>query len=257
MQILLRSSPLNKVARAENRKQESNSKMERTQLEMSYNTRARKASRCLGGTAGILILALATLGSCRPGVHTSPEILSLEGKTLEGQEIPLEQIQARGVVLNFYSPTCVPCIEELPALHILYEQAQSLGIDMYLAVSPDLESNGVDLLKASSDPSFQEMYPLLKERLEKDIRDYNIRIPMMVLKPPFEIKEQGPVTGTPETIFLMTGPLRLHYNLVGPVTLGQNEEQVLSSSRFRFALDLLTQLAAASGSDSSDSPAAY
>ena len=195
-------------------------------------------------------------GACRPGVHTSPEILSLEGRTLEGNDVPLKTVESRGVVLNFYSPTCIPCIEELPALHILYDQARSLGIEMYLAVSPDLESNGVDILKASSDPDFKEMYPLLKARLEQDIERYNIRIPMMVLKPPFEIKEKGPVTGTPETIFLMTDPLRLHYNLVGPVTLGQSQEEVLSSSRFRFALDLLTQLAAASGPAQS-SPRGY
>ena len=200
-------------------------------------------------------LILAT--SCRPGVHTSPEILALEGRTLQGQDLPLESVQSRGVVLNFYSPTCIPCIEELPALHVLYQQAQSLGIDMYLAVTPDLESNGVDVLKASSNPDFQEMYPLLKQRLEQDIQQYDIRIPMMVLKPPFEIKEQGPVTGTPETVFLMTDPLRLHYNLVGPVTMGKTEQEVMSSSRFQFALDLLTELAAGSGESTSSEDPSY
>lgn len=192
-------------------------------------------------------LALLSTAACRPGVHTSPEILSLQGKDLQGQDLELKSVDSRGVVLNFYSPTCVPCIEELPALHILHDQAKSLGIEMYLAVAPDLESNGVDPLKASSNPDFNEMYPLLKERLERDIQEYGIDIPVVVLKPPFEIKQAGPVTGTPETIFLMTGPLRLHYNLVGPVALGQTREEVMSSSRFQFALELLTHLTAASG----------
>ncbi|GEM_PF-1462885 len=224
---------------------------------MGYSRNNEKASKQTGSVPGRFLTFAALIGllfavHCRPGVHTSPEILSLEGRTLEGQDLPLKSVQSRGIVLNFYSPTCIPCIEELPALHMLYNQAQSLGIEMYLAVTPDLESNGVDILKASSKPDFQEMYPLLKQRLEQDIQRYNIRIPMMVLKPPFEIKEQGPVTGTPETIFLMTDPLRLHYNLVGPVTTGQSDEEVLSSSRFQFALDLLTELAAGSGNADSD-----
>ncbi|MCB1138994.1 MAG: redoxin domain-containing protein [Leptospiraceae bacterium] len=203
------------------------------------------------------ILLFTGLANCRPGVHTSPEILSLKARNLGGQDLELKSIQSRGIVLNFYSPTCVPCIEELPALHILQQQAEALGIQMYLAVTPDLESNGVDPLKASSKPGFEEVYPLLRERLEQDIRQYGIEVPIIVLKPPFEIKEKGPVTGTPETVFLMTSPLRLHYNLVGPISLGQNQEEVLSSSRFQFALELLTHLTAASGSAREDESGSY
>lgn len=205
----------------------------------------------------VSVLIASALAGCRPGVHTSPEILSLKARNLGGQDLELKTIQSRGIVLNFYSPTCVPCIEELPALHMLQQQAESLGIQMYLAVTPDLESNGVDPLKASSKPDFEETYPLLRERLQQDINQYGIRIPMIVLKPPFEIKEKGPVTGTPETVFLMTSPLRLHYNLVGPISLGQSQEEVLTSSRFQFALELLTHLTAASGTSESQESDSY
>ncbi|MCB1304065.1 MAG: redoxin domain-containing protein [Leptospiraceae bacterium] len=198
----------------------------------------------------ILILLTGAMGAtlyCRPGVHTSPEILALKGRSLDGQDLELKTVASNGLVLNFYSPTCIPCIEELPALHQVYARARELGIDMYLAVAPDLESNGVDPLKASSRPGFDEMYPLLRDRLNQDRKQYKIQIPMLVLRPPFSIKEEGPVTGTPETVFLMTRPLRLYYNLIGPIALGQTNEQVNRSSRFQFALEILGHLASAAG----------
>ena len=69
-----------------------------------------------------LVLLLSVLAGCaRPKTPFSLD--EWTGRTLDGAEVRFSEVSEPALILNFYSPTCQPCIEELPALEILYKKA--------------------------------------------------------------------------------------------------------------------------------------
>jgi thiol-disulfide isomerase/thioredoxin len=147
-------------------------------------------------------------------------------------------VDAPHLLLNFYSPTCIPCIEELPALHILYQRARERGIPFYIVVEGNPESHG--LPSAVTD---EEAYRSIRDRLMQDVKRYNIAIPMAVIDGGITVMGGGGlITGTPETIILSTNPLTLRYNFVGPVSSTHNPDEMERDSRFQFILNRLESL---------------
>lgn len=164
-------------------------------------------------------------------------------RTLENQRFFLTQIREPVLILNFYSPTCGPCIEELPAIKLIYEQAREFGFSMYLAVEPSIERN-VPFVPPEFEnrPFDEESFLFLQKVLKEDQKKRNIPIPMIIMEPPFRIDVDQIITGTPETLIFTTNPLRLRYNFVGPITTEKEHQRIQQNSRFRFFLELLQNL---------------
>lgn len=55
-------------------------------------------------------------------------------KTIDGQEVSLEHLKGKVVVINFWFTTCVPCIKEMPGLNKLTEKYQKEDV-IFLAVT--------------------------------------------------------------------------------------------------------------------------
>lgn len=51
-----------------------------------------------------------------------------------GQQISLDSLKGKVVMVNFWATWCVPCRQEMPHLQALYERYQSLGFEL-LAVN--------------------------------------------------------------------------------------------------------------------------
>lgn len=147
-----------------------------------------------------------------------------QGATLEGEPFVLASQSASAVAINVYSPTCVPCIDELPALHVLARELQEKkAAPLYLLVDGHPEKHG---LPADAPPQ------ALVERLQQDVEKYRIELPMVVMGPAFRTAEPGAfITGTPETIFFKTNPLRPVYLFLGPII----ESLPLAEGDSRFA----------------------
>src|ERR1051325_4220500 len=52
----------------------------------------------------------------------------VEFQTLAGKPFHLKELQGRVVLLNFWATYCIPCREEIPALHALQHELQSQGL---------------------------------------------------------------------------------------------------------------------------------
>lgn len=61
----------------------------------------------------------------------------IEGPTIEGDMFDIDDHRGRWVVVNFFSTTCVPCIQEHPELVIFQEQHAALGDATVVSVAFD------------------------------------------------------------------------------------------------------------------------
>lgn len=67
------------------------------------------------------------------GIRTAPEI---QIPLLDGRTLTLGELRGRPVVLAFWSPTCVPCVEELPDLVQLYRELAPRGLELLAVAMP-------------------------------------------------------------------------------------------------------------------------
>ena len=149
----------------------------------------------------------------------------------QNQKIHLSSLEKNGLVINFYSPICLPCIEELPALHLLYEEAQRQKVAFYLGISQKMN---LGILKTKGS---------LREILKEDVQNYNIKIPLLFMDKSFEISPSQIVQATPETLFFYVDPLTLVYNMVGSISHRKKKEEIKKDPRFQFALKKIQRLA--------------
>lgn len=68
-------------------------------------------------------------------------------KDLQGQQQSLSSYRGKVVILNFWSSTCGPCVEEIPSLNDLYRQLKSEGL-VVLGVALDPAAKPVSDLVA-------------------------------------------------------------------------------------------------------------
>ena len=191
-------------------------------------------SRCIAPALGLLFLSVFSgIFGCRPRVKTNFQVDKWQGRTLKGQTVRLQGMKARRLILNVYSPTCKPCIDELPALNALYDEALKRGARMYIIADPRLDLHGLQPKSGVSD------FEILRERLRRDVARYGIRVPVMIMnRENFHVQPGvGLITGTPETLFFSLNPLILEYNFVGPISSEHKPERLLKDSRYRFALE--------------------
>lgn len=185
----------------------------------------------------ICVVCLAAL-SCRPVIHPNLGVEKWKGTTIEGQAVRFADVKAAGVVLNFYSPTCAPCIEELPAFEAFAREASKLGVAVFVVVEGQGLSSGVDPEKLKG----AEYTEAVRRRIDQDRVKYGIKPTIVILDPEFKISQRGPVTGTPETLFFRTNPFLLQYAFVGPISTEETPEALAKDTRYQFALGKLRTL---------------
>ncbi len=187
-----------------------------------------------------IFLITFLLISCKKSIDYNHYFRNLVFRTLDDQIFRIEEIKTKGIIINFYSPTCLPCIEELPALHLLYSESENFNFSMFLAVESSLEKHLPEIPDGFDELNFDEKSKnLLIQVLRKEIQQRNIQIPMILVDRPFRIDSDQMITGTPETLFFSTNPLNLHYNIVGPITNQTNQELIRKDSKYIFARNLI------------------
>ncbi|MEQ9363853.1 MAG: redoxin family protein [Leptospirales bacterium] len=196
----------------------------------------------------IALLLGLSLVACRPEVRSNFGVQTWEGLPLSGeyagatpgQTVRLANLESPGLILNVYSPTCGPCIEELPALNLLYARAKELGVAMFIVATANPADHGLEL---SPEAPRAERVDAIAGRLKADVARYGIQVPMMVMGDDFRVSARdGLITGTPETMFFRRSPLVLEYNFLGPLSAGQTSAQIAGETRFQFALRILNRV---------------
>ena len=188
----------------------------------------------------ILFLSLLLLSSCRPEVLSNFGVGNWSAYDLDYNRIKFARLPKRGLILNFYSPICEPCIKELPALELLYRTAQSNDFAMFLALTPQLKQHALESTNTKLD--FRERHRRLVQSIRKDIYKYAISIPFVVMEENFRIGPREIVQATPETLLFRMNPLRLEYNFIGPLSYAKTEPELLQDSRFQFAIENIQKI---------------
>jgi cytochrome c-type biogenesis protein CcmF len=195
----------------------------RTARLTAHEARRRRRWSTAGMIAGIALLALAvwamwgtaqgTAASARrlerPGAATEAQ---LDGRPrvgdpapgftvnlLNGSTVSLSELRGQVAVINFWSPDCAPCKEELPDLQKVWEEYQDRGVTFI----------GISL-------------PELEDKVEDMIADFGVTYPnaLDVVSP-----VQYRITGVPETFVI--GPQgRVAYVHIGPVRAERLREEL-------------------------------
>ena len=198
----------------------------------------------------IIYVSLLFFVFCRPKLSSNFGVREWVGYDLAYKQIRFDELKTNGLVLNFYSPICLPCLAELPALEQVYERLQKKNIAMYIALSSQLSINGIEATNVEKmsdmvdeeidgEEKFKLRHKKIAERMKKDQRDYKILIPIIVMYDDFKIASNELVQATPETLLFKTKPLRLRYNFIGPLSTAKSQKALLEDSRFNFALSKL------------------
>ncbi|TGK00681.1 TlpA family protein disulfide reductase [Leptospira semungkisensis] len=161
-----------------------------------------------------ILFLLAALAVCAPSEQSNLGVQSFEGITLEGKAIRIADIPAERVALNVYGPNCIPCVKEVPVLNHLHAELQKdPHIKLYMVVDPTVFFDNPE--KLSEEELLKQASVLMKE----EVRKFGIKLPVIIMKSPFRIsRNEGLVTGTPETLLFKTKPLVLYYNFIGPIS---------------------------------------
>ncbi|MCE9597202.1 MAG: TlpA family protein disulfide reductase [Spirochaetia bacterium] len=185
----------------------------------------------------LVVPFLLCLTVCRPQETPNFGVDRWSGKLLDGTAIRFADTKAPHLVINFYSPTCEPCIQEIPALELLSEEAKRRNIPMYMALEGNPISHGLNLPAGAA---AEDVFDAIRNRMLEDIQKYSIRIPVLIMDPEFKIDPRaGTVTGTPETLVFSMNPMMLRYNFIGPISVSNNPERITRESRYQFALEKL------------------
>jgi thiol-disulfide isomerase/thioredoxin len=187
----------------------------------------------------IFVLALLVIAAaCEKPEKENFRIQLLKGRDLNGSVVDFTSVKESRFVINFYSPVCVPCIEELPALQMLSDELSRKNIPVYIAVEGNPEVH--EVFPEQNDP--ESVYQAIRKRIQEDAVRYNIKIPVVILDPAFKISpESGLITGTPETLIMDGSPMHIRYNFIGPVSRFHNASEVYADTRFQFAVKKATE----------------
>lgn len=182
-----------------------------------------------------LVWLLLILAACRPEERSNFGVEAWSGRLLDGSVVRFSDLPQKQILINFYSPTCQPCITELPALELLRKEAAARGIPFYMALEPSAGAHGL-----TATGSVESTFEVIRNRMLEDVQKYRITIPVMIMDPPFQIEPgSSTVTGTPETLVLSTRPLLLKYNFIGPISMSQKPREIELETRYKFVLERL------------------
>ncbi|TGL08571.1 hypothetical protein EHQ43_05915 [Leptospira bouyouniensis] len=181
--------------------------------------------------ASLILFISLCLISCAPAKSSYFGEGTFVGVSASGEEIIFANLEKDQIALNVYSPDCVPCWKEIPALNLLHSEIQNKFPNKVLFMVVDPYQIVPDI---TDELPFGQVYQLAKERMNLEIKNRNIQVPIVFMKKPFRVKEGGLVTGTPETLLFETKPLRLYYNFLGSISELSNKESIEKDPKFNF-----------------------
>jgi thiol-disulfide isomerase/thioredoxin len=154
-----------------------------------------------------------------------------KGSILSSSEkISLGDLPYEVLALNVYSPTCIPCFQELPALERIYSRlTKDKRFGMFIVVDPNQVSESTSGEYGINDP-IQRAILIMKQEVVKR----NIQIPVLLLDLPFKVSNESFVTATPETILIRTKPWNIYYNFIGSLSEESEISKIDSDSRVQF-----------------------
>lgn len=179
-----------------------------------------------------IIINFSFLIVCSRERYRNNEFMSWRGRRIsDNKKIVFSDHNGKGVIINVYSPACRPCIEELPALHLLYQIAAVKDIAMYLAVEGKAEAHGI---KVKPGISTEQTYEFIKKRLIRDKNRFKIKIPFVIMDYPFAVDPgKSSIKATPVTLLFRTKPFLLTYYYSGQITDEKNKVKILENKSFR------------------------
>lgn len=190
-----------------------------------------------------LILLLVGFLSCAKEKMVNFSAEKYEGISLEGEIVHLANINASRLALNVYSPTCVPCVKEIPTLNFLYHEfkdreaktvsGKNAGVKLYMVVDPYTVVPDSERMEESS------VIPQAIKIMQREVLQKKIDLPVLVMKKPFTVADNWLVTGTPETLLFHTNPLVLYYNFVGSISEETNPEKLKLDTKVSFFKKML------------------
>ncbi len=172
---------------------------------------------------------------CEVSQSSNLGIENFKGYLLNGNLVTLQSLTYPRVVLNVYSPTCVPCYKEIPTLNLIHQELEKTRFGkLYIAIDPYLILENVG--NHNEETIYQEAAKIMLE----EVRKRNIQADVLIMKPPFQVTPRGGlITGTPETLLFKTNPLRLYYNFIGSISEKTNPEEIQNDSRYKFFMKIL------------------
>lgn len=149
----------------------------------------------------------------------------------ENREIQLNGLPYETIVLNVYSPDCLPCVKEIPTLNYMEREwfQNNSRAKLFLVVDP------LQILPSGEEAStWEKAWSLAKLRMEEDRSKNQILPEVLFLKPPFRVAPEALVTGTPETLILENHPLRLKYNFIGAISEEVDPKNIAKDNKVQF-----------------------
>lgn len=86
--------------------------------------------------AVILVLAIAVIGYFTLFSRTPAPAVTFS--SLNGQQIAMQDLRGKVVVVNFWATSCTTCVKEMPQLVQTYEKYKAQGLDL-IAVAMDYD----------------------------------------------------------------------------------------------------------------------
>ena len=85
----------------------------------------------LFGTATAALAAAAALLVCGTVPPSAPASApAVVFTTLKGEKLPLQSLQGKVVLVNFWAPSCAPCVREMPMLADTYGKLHARGLEV-------------------------------------------------------------------------------------------------------------------------------
>ena len=145
---------------------------------------------------GSLLLACGNGDPAVPaGIGQGNRAPDFQLKTLDGQEVGLEDYRGSVVLLNFWATWCAPCVEEVPALEAVYRARQDDGF-VVLGVNFQESPQEIEPFVEARDVS----YPILLDsngQVMKTFRAAGLPVSLLIDREGvIQVRHTGLLTGT-------------------------------------------------------------
>jgi thiol-disulfide isomerase/thioredoxin len=168
-------------------------------------------------------IIIVHLSSCFTKQESNFNLQEWQALDLKGNPVRLSELNYKKFAINVYSPDCIPCVKEIPTMNLLYAFFEPTKLyTIYLVVDP------YDIIESEETESFESIYPKAVARMNAEIQNKKIELPVLIMKKPFRVStmKQGLITGRPETLLFKTFPLVLYYNFIGPISEAIEKKEI-------------------------------